>query len=601
MVGLPDAAVIEVNAAQESDMSGPDKVLVIGDDMRSFLATVRSLGRQGLEVHVAPYDMSSPALLSRYIHKVHALPFYLDGGKVWLDCVTHLLVTERFKLVIPCDERSLLPLLRHEAALRAHSELAIPDQRGMDLFFDKHGTRELARSLDIPVAQGRPLTAADTARSVIDEVGLPLILKHRKSYSWPELYVRTKTTIIKTEAALADWLATNEAPPDEMLFEQMFPGIGVGVSVLCNQGAILQAFEHHRVRELDGAGYYRKSAPLDPGRLAAVTRLVAAAAYTGIAMFEFKVDPATGKWILLEVNARPWGSLPLPVALGIDFPYRLYRLLARGEATPSIAYQYDMYGRNLVTDLWQVRTVMQLTARTPGKLIGYLTNWIGEFRHLALGHEFHDGYVKDDKRPGVEEMKSFLTQLSTTARTKLMGWTPPLRTGLREKIAASLKAGTAPIRILVICDGNICRSPYAALKLEQLLAQYGNRFEIHSAGMLPRNRRASPQVAIEAAGRRDVPMLAHRSQYAFEDSVDAATIILIFDSVNLRSMTTRYPAQLDNVFFVGELLQIGGKVIEITDPVGKNGAAFDATYAQIDTALQAFAATVDATIKSPAH
>ena len=582
-------------------MSAPDKVLVIGDDMRSFLATVRSLGRQGLEVHVAPYDMSSPALLSRYIHKVHALPFYLDGGRVWLDAVTGLLATEQFKLVIPCDERSLLPLLRHEAELRIHSELAIPDQRGMDLFFDKHGTRELARSLHIPVANGRPLKATDSARSVIDDVGLPLILKYRKSYSWPELYVRTKTTIIKTEAALTDWLATNEAPPDDLLFEQMFPGIGVGISVLCDKGTILQAFEHHRVRELDGAGYYRKSAPLDPSRLAAVTKLVAAAAYTGIAMFEFKVDTGAGKWILLEVNARPWGSLPLPVALDIDFPYRLYQLLARGEPTPSIAYKYEMYGRNLVTDLWQVRTVLQLTARTPGKLIGYLANWIGEFRHLALGREFHDGYVKDDKKPGVEEMKAFVAQLTATVRTKLLGWTPPLQAGLRDKIAASLKAGDDPIRILVICDGNICRSPYAALKLEQLLAQYGERFEIHSAGMLPRNRRASPQVAIDAAARRNVPMLGHRSRYAFEDSVDTAAIILIFDSVNLRSMTTRYPSKLHKVFFVGELLEPSTKVIEIADPVGKNAAAFDATYAQIDPALQAFAETVGATIKSPVY
>lgn len=582
-------------------MSAPEKVLVIGDDMRSFLATVRSLGRQGLEVHVAPYDMSSPALLSRYIHKVHALPFYLDGGKVWLDAVSGLFATERFKLVIPCDERSLLPLLRHESELRTFSELAIPDQRGMDLFFDKHGTRELARSLQIPVANGRPLTATDTARSIIDEAGLPLILKYRKSYSWPELYVRTKTTIVKTEAALSQWLLTNEAPPADLLFEQMFPGIGVGISILSDKGMVLQAFEHHRVRELDGAGYYRKSAPLDPDRLAAVTRLVAAAVYTGIAMFEFKVDSATGKWILLEVNARPWGSLPLPVALGIDFPYRLYRLMARGEQTPAIAYKYEMYGRNLVTDLWQVRTVMQLLSRTPGKLIGYLANWMGEFRHLALGQEFHDGYVKDDKKPGVAEMKAFGAQLSATVRTKLLGWMPNLRTGLHEKIAATLKAGTNPIRILVICDGNICRSPYAALKLEQLLAKYGNRFEVHSAGMLPRNHRPSPQVAIDAAARRDVSMLAHRSQYAFEDSLDAAAIILIFDSVNLRSITTRYPAQLHKVFFTGELLPPGGTVVEIADPVGKNGAAFDATYAQIDTALQAFAATVAAHIESTAH
>lgn len=58
-----------------------EKVLVIGDDMRSFLATVRSLGRQGLQVHAAPYDMSSPALTSRYIQQVHPLPFYLDGER----------------------------------------------------------------------------------------------------------------------------------------------------------------------------------------------------------------------------------------------------------------------------------------------------------------------------------------------------------------------------------------------------------------------------------------------------------------------------------------------------------------------------------------
>src|SRR4051812_32789185 len=136
MVGVHGPAWYQKFAKWDSIMNATEKVLVIGDDMRSFLATVRSLGRQGLEVHAAPFDFSSPALTSRYIRQVHRLPFYLDGGHDWLSGMLDLLKAEKFKLVIPCDERSLLPLIRHEAELNKHSRLAIPDARGMELFFD---------------------------------------------------------------------------------------------------------------------------------------------------------------------------------------------------------------------------------------------------------------------------------------------------------------------------------------------------------------------------------------------------------------------------------------------------------------------------------
>ncbi|SMP82005.1 hypothetical protein [Noviherbaspirillum suwonense] len=574
-----------------------EKVLVIGDDMRSFLATVRSLGRQGLEVHAAPYDMSSPALTSRYVHQVHPLPFYLDGGRAWLDAISTLLAGEKFKLVIPCDERSLLPLIRHQDELSVHTRLAIPDGRGMELFFDKHNTRELAKSLHIPVANGRVLTPWDTPLTIASDVGLPLIAKYRKSYSWPELYVRTKTAVINTEAELSDWLKKNQAAGDEILFEQMFPGIGVGVSILCSEGRILQAFEHHRVRELHGAGYYRKSAPIDQSRLAAVSRMVGHAAYTGIAMFEFKVEPESGEWILLEVNARPWGSLPLPVSIGIDFPYRLYRLLADGESTNSVNYKANMYGRNLIQDLGQVRTVIQMTARSPLKLTAYLARWLLEFRHLAVGRESHDGYAIDDKQPGIVEIKRACISFVHALRKKVFGPQKPIRSGLKEKIIADLKSGDAHIRILFVCEGNICRSPYAELKLWQLVQQHADKFDIGSAGMLPRNRRASPQAAIDAAARRGVEMTKHLSEHAFDEKMKSATQVLIFDRVNYKSVMARYPVYAKKIFFIGEFARQDGKVIEIVDPIGKATTTFDATYQQIDICLQGYADTVLSTIK----
>lgn len=574
-----------------------EKVLVIGDDMRSFLATVRSLGRQGLQVHAAPYDMSSPALTSRYIQQVHPLPFYLDGGKVWLDAISTLLERERFTLVIPCDERSLLPLIRHHTQLSAFSRLAIPDPLGMELFFDKHNTRELARSLSIPVASGRLLAAWDTPQTIVADIGLPLIAKYRKSYSWPEIYVRTRTAVLGTEPELAEWLQKNQSAGEEILFERLFPGVGVGVSVLCNDGKILQAFEHHRVRELDGAGYYRKSAPIDPSRIAAVTKLVEKAQYTGIAMFEFKVDTSTNRWILLEVNARPWGSLPLPVSVGIDFPYRLYRLLAKEEISDAVDYKIDIYGRNLIQDLGQVRSVIQANARSPLKLIAYLAQWLFEFRHLAAGREFHDGYASDDKQPGINEIKKACLSMAWGLRKKLFGSPKPARAGLREKIVADLQSGDAHIRILFVCEGNICRSPYAELKLWQLVQKHADKFEIASAGMLPRNRRASPQIAIEAAARRGVEMTTHLSEHAFDEKMKNATQVLIFDRVNYRSIMARYPRHANKIFFIGELAAKNGSVVEIADPIGKATATFDATYQQIDLCLQGYAETVTSTIK----
>src|SRR4051794_13646386 len=98
-------------------MTFAGKALVLGDDTRSFLATVRSLGRQGIEVHAAPFDMTAPALQSRYIQRTQFLPYYLDGGGEWLVAMKALLLAEHYDLVIPCEERSLLPLFVHRAEL----------------------------------------------------------------------------------------------------------------------------------------------------------------------------------------------------------------------------------------------------------------------------------------------------------------------------------------------------------------------------------------------------------------------------------------------------------------------------------------------------
>jgi predicted ATP-grasp superfamily ATP-dependent carboligase len=452
-------------------MNGPDKVLVIGDDTRSFLSTVRSLGRKGIEVHVAPFDFRGPALTSRYIKAVHFLPYYLDGGQDWLDAMCALLGEHKFSLVIPCDERGLLPLCLHRGELEAFCPLAIPSPEALEIYFDKVKTRELAESVGVPVAPGRMLTRGDSVDSIVADIGLPVVIKEPMSYALPELYVRTSTRIIGERGALADWLARHDhASP--ILLEQMFPGFGLGVSVLCYEGKILQAFEHHRAHELNGSSYYRKSAPLEPKRLAAVERMVKASNYTGLAMFEFKVNPADGTWILIEVNARPWGSLPLPVSIGIDFPYRLYRLLARREPTPPVAYPTGRYCRNLVQDMWQARSGAARLVRRPYKLAVHCAGWLWSFHRIVLGREHHDTLVLDDMKPGLREVRDMIAP-RLGALVGKNGGQPGTGISLVQRLAElAASMPERPVEVLFVCQGNINRSSYAELKSAQLFAPF---------------------------------------------------------------------------------------------------------------------------------
>src|SRR5882724_6339571 len=158
------------------------KALVLGDDTRSFLTIVRSLGRQGIEVHAAPLDFGSAALRSRYLARTHYLPLWIGDGAAWLAAMDALLRAERFDLVIPCTEVGLLPLATHRERFAPLAGLAIPHDRAISTLFDKQATREAARAAGVPVAPGRALRPDDTAHGIVGEFGLPLLLKPRRSY-----------------------------------------------------------------------------------------------------------------------------------------------------------------------------------------------------------------------------------------------------------------------------------------------------------------------------------------------------------------------------------------------------------------------------------
>jgi len=579
------------------DRSG--KVLVIGDDTRSFLTIVRSLGRKGLAVHVAPFNWQAPALASRYILERHWLPYYIGDGRDWLETVTRLFTRHRFDLVIPCDERSLLPLVRHRATLEGLCRLALPDTRAIDVFYDKHITREVARSLDVPVAAGHLLGANESARAIAQGLGLPVVLKPRRSYETGSLHTRHQVAVVTTQTALVAALA--EISAGTHVVEEFFRGAGAGVSVLCDRGRVCYAFQHRRVHEWGGSGYYRVSMPLEPAMVGAVDRLVATVSYTGLAMFEFKVNTKTGAWILVEVNARPWGSMPLPVSLGLDFPFDWYRLLVDGAAPPPRTYPAGRYARNTVPD---ANTILADTSGTPGVVpkVIRLVHYALEYRRVLMRIETNDVLVGDDPRPGMAELNRLIQGGLRRGASRLPGASLLRRIRDRAAVRRVARAATGhPLRIAIVCQGNICRSPFAALVLREALSQapMARSIAISSAGMLPRPPHPSPNTAIAAARRAGIDMSAHRSRHFGPEEADTADLVIIFDQKNEAWLFRRYSDLAAPVVFLGSFWTsaLGGP-LSITDPDGGDAALFDATYVRIQRAALAFLSVIRRAVRT---
>jgi protein-tyrosine-phosphatase/predicted ATP-grasp superfamily ATP-dependent carboligase len=565
-------------------MSRSSKVLVIGDDTRSFLTVVRSLGRAGQAVHVAPFNFRSPALRSRYVQAIHRLPYYLGDGSAWRAAVDALWRAESFDLAIPCDERSLLPFDAHRDWLKARGwRVAIPDRRAVEIFLDKHATRELARGVGVPVAPGRLLTATDTAGGLIDAFGLPIALKPRQSYYLDSLHARRKVVIVRDHRSLEH--ALERVDRTRTLVEGYVPGYGVGVSVLVDQGTVLQAFEHHRIHDdvAVGGSYYRRSAPLSPDLVAAVNRLMAALAYTGVAMVEFRRDHGGGTYALLEVNARPWGSMPLPVSLGVDFPERWRRLLVDGEATPSVDYRTGIHGRNLVPDLEFLLHDVRGPRRRPFAAARVVGCWLGGFAQIVTGRERSDTFVRDDVRPGTAELTGFVRNATGKLARRLPGIGALHRRRIRHRGRRLLcERLVADQGVIFVCMGNICRSPFAGYLLQARLVGPGHALRVSSAGVLPIEGRRAPPVAQRAADAFGIDLAPHRSRHLDETIVRAGDLVIVFDQVNVSATLDRHPGLAGRIVLLSSLL---ADAAPIPDPYGQDFETFLETYRRIERAI----------------
>ena len=395
------------------------KVLVLGDDYRMVLPIVRSLGRRGISVHLGWCPKSSPAAASRYVSKVHEIPWYGLDDKRWIPALDELVERHNFELIIPATENTTFALQTNARQLRSRPRTYLLDDEVFRIVSDKQATYQLCSQLNIPFPQTVRITDPGEFDALADKIGLPLIVKPccsvRADGKVGKNYVRRCYTL---EDAL-DYIRYLHSLGINMMLQKECKGEGVGVELVARRGEILVAMQHRRLHETTGHGStYRETTKLDGRLLHACQRLMQKLSYTGVAMTEFRVDRESGEWVLIEINGRFWGSLPLAVSAGVDFPMHLYEMLVHGNCNYRQRYRVGVRCRTLSNDIrWFWR---RLTGR--GKQfdrdqlhnLGWVANYVPLRRVLCslwrgMSLQDHvDSFASDDIRPVASEIKVLL-------------------------------------------------------------------------------------------------------------------------------------------------------------------------------------------------
>ncbi len=569
-------------------------VLVLDADMVSALATARSLRRYGLTVDVASAAERAIATYSNTVNRCFRYPDPLTDEPGFIEWLVRRTTETTYALVIPITERTVIPIANHRARFN-QTRLAIASDTALNAALDKARTLALAHDLNIAAPHSVQIGHADHLAPRTAQFGFPIVVKPARSFGTQN---NQRTQLSVDYAFNANELRAKTIHAlryGAVLLQEYVGGQGVGIELIADNGKIVYAFQHRRLHEVPltgGGSSLRISEAVDPALLDASSQLMHALAWHGVAMVEFKRNPDSGRFSLMEINGRFWGSLPLAIAAGADFPAMLYELMVDGAVRSRPPARNGIYGRNLARDLYWTELVLRREG--PAGLVRFPTRGqIFKDARLFFSPRHHlDVQTWRDPRPGIIDVW-LIVKAQIQRAMRLMA-----ERRLARRLQKSWENGEVARRlraahqILFLCYGNINRS---ALAERCFQARYpGMAIACVSAGFHAEAGRPADPVMIEVAEKLGITLGDWHSHRLNKDMMEHSDIIFVMERQHYQRIANSYPAALPRTF----LLDPRG---DIDDPYGKSPEIYADCAQKVSACIERIALLLASPVDPQAH
>ncbi|HBG05055.1 MAG: hypothetical protein A2075_16575 [Geobacteraceae bacterium GWC2_58_44] len=330
--------------------------------VRSSYAALRNLSSHGLNVTVADSYRFGMCQSSRLKKNFALYPSHYDDEKAFVDKIVDLCEVNGIRLLMPSHNETEV-LARHRYRFPGMLGSLLPNAVHCELFNNKARTYDFAQSTGIPVPKKIAYLSPDQLAERISACGIAkTVIKLLTGNSGKGVfYADTPGEAQEMAQKLIEQYAL---PPERFpQVEERIYGEGWGCSALYWHGEPITFFSHRRLREkiaTGGTSTFRESARNE--QLREITgKLLGKIGWHGLAMVEYKICPETGKIWFIEVNPRLWGSIPLAISAGVEFPYLAWLCATEGpEAAKNYQeksiVRYPWRGRWLLGDLMLAAT-----------------------------------------------------------------------------------------------------------------------------------------------------------------------------------------------------------------------------------------------------
>jgi len=226
----------------------------------------------------------------------------------------------------------------------------------------------------------------------------------------------------------------------------------------------------------------------------------------------------------------------------------------------------------------------------PAALAGAVPGALAAGARLLGGRERLEIERFDDPGPALHELREIgarggraLERAAALARARLVH----LAAGAPHRLGAR--------HVLVLCDGNICRSPFVEHLLSaRLAAAPGTGVAVESAGLRAALGHPAPPLARAAAARHGVDLSPHRSQPVTPALVAGADLILVMDLDQRARLVAAHPGAAEKVVLMARFDPERIASPEVPDPIFGDARTFDRVYARLIRATDLLATALTA-------
>jgi predicted ATP-grasp superfamily ATP-dependent carboligase len=371
------------------------------------LSIIRSLGEKGIEVTGTSDDSHALCFSSKYCKKKLIYPSVRKDEKGFLSSLEKTVQKSKYDVLFTMWIDELLAISPRREIFRKHTRVPLPPHESLLIANDKSETLKFAQEHNISCPKTYfPENVAD-AEKIKKELDYPAVIKPAKGFGAKGLHY-----VINGEELIERYKKSSH--DGKLIIQECIPleGTIYGVEALFNADAKPRAvFVHKRIRQypLTGGQSTMRESVSYPEIEKIGLKLLEKLNWYGVAMVEFKLDPRDDKPKLMEINPRFWGSIPLSIAAGVDFPYLLYRMETEGDIKQVKGYKTGVKSRMLLPgDIRFLISALRDDYSHLGLRKESKTKVLREFMRFWEKDLHYDLFSLEDPNPALAEIRNIM-------------------------------------------------------------------------------------------------------------------------------------------------------------------------------------------------